>query len=504
MLSVIKNHFFTRLRLVDLQTKVILILIAVIFPISFILGVVQSRAVEPVLYDEIRQIGVSFAQSLANQIESQRLLIKPNPTSAIEDRIQRMMYAQPSVIRVDVIHKAPIMDRTIPEHLEYLASSLEDQSQAVPPIPTLKTATSAEITHEEDIPVWSVYYPVKTGSEVANVHVLTSLRFATAVQGTTFKINMIGAFLSTIFLILVLSFFLKRAIENEKQLKVAQLSNEVLSGRLQEIQQELLHTEKLAVMGQLTASFAHEIGTPLNAINGHMQLLNMDLDKTVPEKSLGGVSNRIGIITSQIKKIEDIVKGFLQTTKKPIAQQKSIVPVHELVDGILALVIPTLQRYQISFGTDYVAKNEMIEVVPLEIEQVLLNLVNNAMDSMKEREAIARAKNPHSGKQSVLKNALWLRTSNDADLKWVNIEIEDTGTGISDEILKQIFKPFFTTKSAGEGHGLGLSICQQIVRSYGGDIVVESLSQKGSDRTGTRMKVQIPMANPVSKDSSKV
>lgn len=468
-----KLKWIKRLRSADLQVKVIVILVVVIFPISIGLGLVQTKITEPILHDEVRQVGISFAQNLANQIETHRLLLKSNATQLIEDRIQRMMYTQPSVIRVDVINVGPA------HMLQYLASNVEDQGLATPPIDSLKTETVVEFSREEGIPVWSIFYPVSNGAEKANVHVLVSLRMVGAIQSTALKVNLVAAFTSTILLILVLSFFLRRVIENEKRLKVAQMSNEVLSGKLQEIQQELIHTEKLAVMGQLTASFAHEIGTPLNAISGHVQLLNMDLQKTIASDRIKPVDDRIGIISGQLRKIEDIVKGFLQTTKKPIAQQKSVVPVRELIERILVLVLPTLQRHEISFGQEFQATVDWVEVVPLEIEQVILNLVNNAIDSMKEKVAEKKVK---------VANALWIRTYNDTDVKWITIEIQDTGMGISAENMKRIFKPFFTTKSAGEGHGLGLSICQEILRSYGGDVLVESKVNKG-----TRMKIQLPV-----------
>jgi two-component system NtrC family sensor kinase len=387
------------------------------------------------------------------------------------------MYTQPSVLRVDVIAQRPN------HSLFYLASNVEEQDVATPPIDQLKTEIVAELGREEGIPVWSIFVPVANGSEKANIHVLISLRMVGVIQSTTLKINLVGALLSTIFLILVLSFFLRRVIENEKQLKVAQMSNEVLSEKLQEIQQELIHTEKLAVMGQLTASFAHEIGTPLNAIGGHVQLLNMDLQKSVVSPQLAPIEDRIGIISGQLKKIEDIVKGFLQTTKKPIDQQKSIVPVRDLIERILMLVVPTLQRHQISFGQEFKADIDWVQVVPLEIEQVILNLVKNAIDSMKEKTQ-TRA----DDKKTKVANALWIRTYNDPSAKWITIEIHDTGMGIAAENMKQIFKPFFTTKSAGEGHGLGLSICQQILRSYGGDVIVDSKVGKG-----TKMKIQLPV-----------
>ena len=460
-----------RIRSMDLQAKVLLILALVIFPISILLGLVQARVLEPVLTEEVHQVAISFAQNLAGQIETHRWLQKPKPNVPIEDKIQQMMYTQPSILRVDVIQKKPDAPG-----LFYVASSVEDAELLSPPFDQLNDNVVSEITKEEGIPVWSIIFPVASGGTVANIHILASLRFISAVHSTTLKINLVGALVSTILLILVLSFFLRRAIENEKQLKVAQKSNEVLSEKLQEIQQELIHTEKLAVMGQLTASFAHEIGTPLNAIGGHMQLLDMDLVKAVPEDALRPLASRMGIITGQIKKIEDIVKGFLATTKKPIPQQRSLVTTRELIERILALVLPTLQRHQISFGQDFRASKDWVEVVPLEIEQVVLNLVNNAIDSMK------------GGGGAHAPNALWIRTLNDSEGQTVTIEIQDTGHGISAENLKQIFKPFFTTKSAGEGHGLGLSICQQIIRSYGGDILVNSVLNKG-----TTIKVELPV-----------
>jgi C4-dicarboxylate-specific signal transduction histidine kinase len=429
---------------------------------------------EPVLYDEIRQVGVSLAQNFANQIETQHLLTKINGAQLMEDKIQQITYTQPSILRLDVIKKRP--DGTS----FYMASNIEDQENVIPPEAGWRDQISAELAKEDNIPVWNIYVPIKSGSERANIHILTSLRFITTFQSTLLRINLVAAILSTILLILILSFLLRRAIENERQLKVAQRSNEVLSGKLQEIQQALIHTEKLAVMGQLTASFAHEIGTPLNAVSGHMQLLNMGLESALSAKDRAPVAERMSIISSQLRKIEDIVKGFLQTTKKPIAQQKSLVPARELIERVLALVQPTLQQHEISFGQEFLAKVDLVEVVPIEIEQVILNLVNNAIDSMKERTR---------GQEKATPNALWIRTYNDSEQKMVTIEIQDTGTGISSENLKRIFKPFFTTKSAGEGHGLGLSICNEIIRAYGGELNVDTHVGKG-----TKMKVQLQVA----------
>ena len=467
------QNIIRRFRSPDLQGKVILILIAVIFPISIILGLAQTRVMQPVLYEEIRQVGLSFAQNLASQIEGGRLLHRPNASQLIEDVIQRMVYSQPGIIRVDVIAKKPGPDGA----LFFLASSLEEQEAAVPPLDSLKDHVAADLENEEEAPVWSITYPVRSGSERAVIHLLVSLGFVSSFQSTILKINLIAAILSTILLILVLSYLLKRAIQNERELRAAQESNAVLSGKLQEIQQSLIQTEKLAVMGQLTASFAHEIGTPLNAVSGHVQLLRMNLEGVIGGDLWPQVADRLGIIGSQLQKIADIVKGFLATTKKPIAQQKVSVPVRDLVDNVIALVQPTLQVNQIRYLEDFLVESARVEVVPLEIEQVILNLVNNAVYSMKEK-----------GRDPGVSNELGIRVYPDLTRPMVTIEVKDNGHGITESNLKQIFKPFFTTKPTGEGHGLGLSICQQIVNSYGGELLVDSKPGEW-----TRFKVNLPL-----------
>jgi len=461
---------FKRFRAPDLQGKVILILIAVIFPVSVVVGLAQSKVMEPAFYEEIRQVGLSFAQNLANQIESGRLLSKPEASRLIEDRIQRMIYAQPGILRVDVI--AP---RAGGKELVYLASSIEDQEMLVPPSIELGGGIRATVESEDEVPVWSILYPVKSGPNLAVLKVLVSLGFVSAFQSTLFKINIAAALLSTILLIMVLSFLLRRAIENERQLREAQESNAVLSGKLQEIQQSLIQTEKLAVMGQLTASFAHEIGTPLNSVSGHVQLLKMGLKGLVPETNFQAISDRIATISGQISRIEDIVKGFLATTRKPIAAGRVRVPIKDLVDHVVALVQPSLQVNGIHYREE-VLKPVSVEVVPIEIEQVILNLVNNAIYSMRQKS---------QEKDSA--HELAVRISSDPVSRMACLEIRDTGMGISDENIKRVFKPFFTTKPVGEGHGLGLSICQEIIHSYGGQIAVES--QSGA---WTLLRVNLP------------
>jgi signal transduction histidine kinase len=192
------------------------------------------------------------------------------------------------------------------------------------------------------------------------------------------------------------------------------------------------------------------------------------------------VSDRIGIISGQIKRIEEIVKGFLATTKKPMAAARARVGLPGLVRNVIALVQPSLQVNGIQYFEDFGARTPLVEVVPIEIEQVILNLVNNAIYSMKEKKIQTNGE--------FEKNELRISLYSDGGGRFTNLEIYDSGLGISETNLKQIFKPFFTTKPSGEGHGLGLSICQEIIHSYGGEMAAES--EFGA---WTRIRVRLPV-----------
>lgn len=471
-------RFYPSLRSLDLQTKIVLILVSVLFPVTLLVSIVQSHLTSPLLNEEMKAQGLLFAQSLAEQIENKKIFSKPNFTAELEDRIQRQIYFQPSIARVDVFLK----DR---QQVKLIASSVEEDESLHPVLEQLYTKIEAHTSKEtvsgrsDQWVYWSIYYPFKASGMNANIRVLVSLRVVETIRSTLFRFNLISAIVSTAFLILILSFLLRRAFYNEYQLKVAQSTNEELSERLQEIQRELIRKEKLAVMGQLTAQFAHEIGTPLNAVSGHLQLLGLDLQKNPQE--------RIEVISSQVKKIEKIVKSFLDSTHQSAhtstSEKRVVASIHDIIDRTLILVLPTLHKHHISILKDYQAKDAQIEVLPVEIEQVMLNLVNNAIDSMRDSHEAHHQLRVHTFNSPVVASSS-TEEPQQGNLQslpqnWVCVQVEDTGAGIEIENLKRIFKPFFTTKAIGEGHGLGLSICQQIIKSYGGEIKLEPRAPHG-------------------------
>lgn len=454
------------MRSLDLQARVIAILLAVVVPIFLLLTPVQNQVLSPLLEDEIQSSGMVFIQSLANTIDSKKLLLSPDPTRAIEDRIQRALYSQPSALRVDVWLKDQKTDA-----LTNIASTVEEDPGVVPEAPPFADKPKVVRSTDSDLPVIVVTYPIKTSGRMLNIVGVFSLRLVKSLQTTISRFNLFAAFVTCILLIVSLSFFLRRAIQSEKKLREAQASNEVLVSRLELAQRELHQKEKLSVMGQLTASFAHEIGTPLNSISGHAQLLEQDLQGLGDASPGGRTLERVKIMKDQLSRIEGIVKGFLETTRSPekILGQRLSLP--DVLNRMSNLLEPTFSQYRITLERSWTPSLPWVNGTPIELEQVLLNLLNNAIDAIKERQEV----------ESSYQGVIEIRTAFTRGEDRLLVQVLDNGSGIADEARAQIFRPFFTTKRRGEGHGLGLSICQDLMRGMGGQIRVETKPGVGTE-----------------------
>ena len=237
-----------------------------------------------------------------------------------------------------------------------------------------------------------------------------------------------------------------------------QLKNEELEGLLKRIallREELGQQERLAVAGQLTAAFAHEVGTPLNLVNSHLQLLLAQNDLNERTRS------RLGTIQTQITRVADIVRKLLVTTRRPENAPEPIA-FADLIADLQRLWSPTLAERSIAFS--YTAPGDCTLLVDRkQMEQLFINLVNNAADAM-----------PNGGR-------IVLRIERDERRPArFRVALEDTGAGIAADILPMIFRPMFTTKPEGLGTGLGLSICREIVRLHGGEIRIQSTEGQGT------------------------
>jgi signal transduction histidine kinase len=238
---------------------------------------------------------------------------------------------------------------------------------------------------------------------------------------------------------------------SELQTKNSEL--ELLMERISLLREELSQQERLAVAGQLTAAFAHEIGTPLNLVNSHLQLL-------ISESSIDNrTRDRLSTIHLQIDRVGEIVRRLLGLTR-PIEPKRELTDLLPLLEELQRLWAPTLTARKVRLQAQ-TQENCLIWVDRKQLEQVFINLVNNAVDAM-----------PDGG-------SIELKVAQNHSLDW-EFALSDTGTGIPAENLNRVFKPMFSTKPEGKGTGLGLSICREIIKANSGEIRIESKEGHGT------------------------
>lgn len=466
----------------DLQAKISLILTLVIIPTLLLVRFAEHQFTQPILEEEMKQLGISAGKALAAEIVSARLLSLNNPTVYIEPKIQELVYSQPNILRVDVFAKDPISGG-----FKLVGSNFEEETWSTrTQIAVVETVITRWLRDENGIGQWEIQVPIEIKGRdpkgqkriLGVVFLVTSLKWIDKIVSTLWKITATAGTLSVIVLIIVLSFFLRRAIINDRLLKIAQSQKDQLATQLHESQRQLMNSEKLAVMGQLTATFAHEIGTPLTAISGHLQLLKDETRNVFSSQSNGAGTDRIEIIDHQVSRIEEIVKGFLQSTAKPITQRQ-LVDLNQQVEKTLGILKPRIESMGVEIKKKLDRKMGPLRVTPLETEQVLLNLVTNSLDSLKGKAL------HHPGSKLLIE--IQTHSIQDNSKEWAEFVVYDTGEGILKLNLKDVLKPFFTTKPPGEGTGLGLTICQQIVQGYGGGFEIDS-----KEGVWTQVKVRIP------------
>jgi two-component system, NtrC family, sensor kinase len=253
------------------------------------------------------------------------------------------------------------------------------------------------------------------------------------------------------------------SFNDELRMKVEAATRELSMSNqaLLRTQQRLNCSERLAVAGQMTASLAHEIGTPLNAISGHLQLLARDH----PQHS--DTQRRVQIVNKQLDFIIGIVRKLLELThKKPIPFK--LTDINSLINEILSLASPMLEQHAVNVSTDLAADLPLIQIDRDGFHQVFLNLINNSLDAM-----------PHGGR-------LEIATRLDRNNQKIELILHDTGTGIDPSAVEHIFEPMWTTKSSGSG--FGLAIAREIITEHGGQ--VEYIDDQ---RRGATFLVKLPL-----------
>jgi signal transduction histidine kinase/ligand-binding sensor domain-containing protein len=283
-----------------------------------------------------------------------------------------------------------------------------------------------------------------------------------------------------------------RAQAREKELAQAK-EIEKAYVELKNTQKQLIQSEKMASLGELTAGIAHEIQNPLNFVNNFSDV-SVDLVEELDQEMEAGNKEEIKAITSDLKqnlskishhgkRASSIVKGMLEHSRSGTGE-KQPTDINALADEYLRLSYHGLKAKEKSFNavfeTDFDPALPKIEVVPQDIGRVLLNLINNAFYAVSERQ-----KNPSALED--YKPIVTITTKNLGDK--IEIRVKDNGPGIPEEIKNKIFQPFFTTKPTGQGTGLGLSLSYEIIaKGHGGELLVETKPGEG-----TTFIIQIPI-----------
>jgi signal transduction histidine kinase len=245
---------------------------------------------------------------------------------------------------------------------------------------------------------------------------------------------------------------------------------------LKATQKQLIQSEKMASLGELSAGIAHEIQNPLNFVNNFSEVNKELVDELQQELRAGKIDDAISIsndikgneekISHHGKRADAIVKGMLQHSRSSTGV-KEVTDINALCDEYLRLSYHGMRAKDKNFNaeikTDFDDSIGKINIIPQDIGRVLLNLINNAFYAVnKKKKTDDENYKPEVSVQTKKEN------------NRVRITVSDNGNGIPQNIVDKIFQPFFTTKPTGEGTGLGLSLSYDIIKAHGGEIKVET------------------------------
>jgi PAS domain S-box-containing protein len=219
------------------------------------------------------------------------------------------------------------------------------------------------------------------------------------------------------------------------------------------LEQQLMHSQKMESIGTLAAGIAHEVGNPLTSISSIVQVLQRTINDEFAR-------DKLGLVQSQVHRITKIIRDLVDFSRPSNYQIQPTDLVKLLTDSV-EIVKMGKKAKEVTFYTHVRHQIPLLSLVPDQIAQVFINILLNAVDALQ-------------GKRGTI------TTDFERDDEWVRVRITDDGSGITSEHLAKVFEPFFTTKRVGEGTGLGLWVSYGIVRSFRGDITVQSERGKGT------------------------
>ena len=284
----------------------------------------------------------------------------------------------------------------------------------------------------------------------------------------------------------------EKAEQDLIKLQAAKKSAEKSLSELQQTQKQLIQSEKMASLGELTAGIAHEIQNPLNFVNNFSEVSKELLEEMLEEIENGDMEEAKAIMADVIqnlnkinhhgKRADGIVKGMLQHSRAS-GDKKEPTDINALADEYFRLAYHGLRAKDKSFNanleTDYDDSIKTVDVIPQDIGRVILNLFTNAFYAVDEKKSQSESKDY---KPTVLVSTKKVKDK-------LEISVKDNGNGIPKHIVDKIFQPFFTTKPTGKGTGLGLSMSYDIIKAHDGELKVET-----KEGEGTKFIIELPNA----------
>jgi signal transduction histidine kinase len=237
-----------------------------------------------------------------------------------------------------------------------------------------------------------------------------------------------------------------------------------MASQLRRHQQTMVQHEKMVALGQMAAGVTHEIANPLASMDSVLQLMQRRPDRLKPES--------VATLRQQVERITQIIQQ-MKAFAHPAEAQRQTLPLNEVVGNALDMIRFDKRIQRVQIERQYAADAGMVSMLPQALQQVLVNLIINAVDAM----------------SATPEPRLIVRTVHEEG--WRVVEVQDNGQGIAPEHMDRLFEPFFTTKPVGQGTGLGLSISYSLVQRMGGSIMARSAPGSGST-----FSVRLPVDQP--------
>jgi signal transduction histidine kinase len=248
---------------------------------------------------------------------------------------------------------------------------------------------------------------------------------------------------------------LQLTLELDDRVAARTLELQARNEEIRAMSQQLWQAAKLATMGELAASIAHELNNPLATVSLRVEVLLGDMAPDAPQR------RALEVVEQEVERMGQLVANLLQFTRRD-QQQVSTLDVREEIEHTLELIHYHLHNRHIAVVCQFAPDMPMVQADRQQLRQLFLNLFTNASDAM-----------PQGG-------TLTLQVRTDPPSQQLEIAISDTGMGIAAEDLQRVMEPFFTTKLEGRGTGLGLPICRRIVQEHQGNLNIVSTVQQGT------------------------